>query len=107
MLELTPKDARKNGKVTAGPGLCIDSGSNVDVVEDIVIRDRRHISEDGIVLPIITINKLSGKVESQPEVVTRADSLAADDDLIENARQVVSKTLDGDRAAEEDRPTMG
>ena len=32
-----------------------------DVVEDLVIRDRRHLSEDGIVLPIIAINKLTGQ----------------------------------------------
>jgi ribonuclease J len=98
VLELTAKDARKNGKVTAGR-VCIDSGSNVDVVEDIVIRDRRHISEDGIVLPIITINKLSGKVESQPEVVTRGFA-AADNALIDAARQVVSKTLEGSSSEE-------
>src|SRR5271155_1162021 len=98
VLELTAKDARKTGKVTAGR-VCIDSGSNVDVVEDIVIRDRRHISEDGIVLPIITINKLSGKTEGQPEVVTRGFA-PADDGLIEAARQVVTKTLDGSSSEE-------
>ena len=42
-----------------------------DVVEDLVIRDRRHLSEDGIVLPIIAINKLTGEVESTPEIVMR------------------------------------
>ena len=56
--------------MTAGR-VCIDSGSAGDVVEDMVIRDRRHLSEDGIVLPILTINKLTGKVEKQPEVFTR------------------------------------
>jgi len=33
--------------------VCIDSGTIDEVVEDIVIRDRRHLSEDGFVLPII------------------------------------------------------
>ena len=99
VLELTAKDARKNGKVTAGR-VCIDSGgSSVDVVEDIVIRDRRHLSEDGFVLPIITINKLSGKTEGQPEVVTRGFA-PADDALIEAAREVVTKTLEGSSAEE-------
>jgi ribonuclease J len=98
VLELTAKDARKNGKVTAGR-VCIDSGSTVDVVEDIVIRDRRHLSEDGIVLPIITINKLSGKTEGQPEVVTRGFA-AADNELLETARQVVTKTLEGSSSEE-------
>jgi ribonuclease J len=41
---MTAKDARKNGKVTAGR-VCIDSGSTVDVVEDIVIRDRATLAK--------------------------------------------------------------
>ena len=51
--------------------VCIDSGSLDDVVEDIVIRDRRHLSEDGFVLPIIAINKHTGKSEGLPEIVSR------------------------------------
>jgi ribonuclease J len=47
--------------------VCIDSGSVDDVVQDLVIRDRRHLSEDGIVLPIVAINRQSGRVESLPE----------------------------------------
>src|SRR5271155_122952 len=103
VLELTAKDARKNGKITAGR-VCIDSGSNVDVVEDIVIRDRRHLSEDGFVLPIITINKLSGKVESQPEVVNRG-FVGADQELMEAARKVVSQTLEN--SSDEEKADYG
>src|SRR5271156_94455 len=98
VLELDQNNAQKAGRVTAGRG-CIDSGSTVDVVEDLVIRDRRHLSEDGIVLAILTINKLSGKVERQPELVTRG-FVGADTELLEAARQVVSKTLDGSSAEE-------
>jgi len=97
VLELDRANARKTGKVTAGR-VCIDSGSAADVVEDLVIRDRRHLSEDGIVLPILTINKLTGKVERQPDVFTRG--FVADEELIESARQVVAKTLDGSSAEE-------
>ena len=43
--------------------MCIDSGTVDEVVEDIVIRDRQHLSEDGFVLPIIAINKHTGKAE--------------------------------------------
>lgn len=97
VLELDRANARKTGKVTAGR-VCIDSGSAGDVVEDIVIRDRRHLSEDGFVLPILTINKLTGKVERQPEVFTRG--FVADEGLMESARQVVAKTLEGSSAEE-------
>ena len=98
ILELDRNDARKNGKVTAGR-VCIDSGSATDVVEDLVIRDRRHLSEDGFVLPILTINKLSGKVERQPELVSRG-FVGAEPGLMEGARQVVTQTLDSSSAEE-------
>ena len=98
VLELDANSARKTGTVTAGR-VCIDSGSTADVVEDLVIRDRRHLSEDGFVLPILTINKLSGRVERQPELVSRG-FVGADTSLMEGARQVVVKTLDNSSAEE-------
>jgi len=62
-------------------------------VEDLVIKDRRHLSEDGIVLPIIAINKLSGHVESSPEIVTRGFS-GGEDGFMDGARQIVRQTLE-------------
>ena len=56
VLEFDHHGARKAGKVTVGR-VCIDSGAVDDVVQDMVIRDRRLLSEDGIVLPIIAINR--------------------------------------------------
>jgi ribonuclease J len=98
ILELDRDNARKGGKVTAGR-VCIDSGSATDVVEDLVIRDRRHLSEDGFVLPILTINKLSGKVERQPEIVSRG-FVGGEPGLMEGARHVVTQTLDNSSAEE-------
>jgi ribonuclease J len=91
VLELDRDDARKVEKVTAGRVL-IDSGSSIDVVEDLVIRDRRILSEDGIVLAVLAINKRTGKIEQPPEVVMRGFGGA---DITEQAREVVLKTLDG------------
>jgi len=91
VLELDKKDARKKDKVTTGRVL-IDSGSNTDVVEDMVLRDRRILSEDGVVLAVLAINKRTGKVEQQPEVVMRGFGGA---DITEQARELVLKTLDG------------
>ena len=59
-LEIDKQGARRGEKVPVGR-VCIDSGTIDEVVEDIVIRDRRHLSEDGFVLPIIAINKHSGQ----------------------------------------------
>src|ERR1700737_703223 len=94
VLELDKNTATKTGKVTVGR-VCIDSGgTSTDVVEDLVIRDRKHLSEDGIVLPIIAINRRTGKVENAPEIVIRG--MAIDDEsMIVEARQVVQRTLDG------------
>jgi ribonuclease J len=89
VLELDKKDARKKDKVTTGRVL-IDSGSSIDVVEDLVLRDRRVLSEDGVVLAVLAINKRTGKVEQAPEVVMRGFGGA---DITEQAREVVLKTL--------------
>jgi ribonuclease J len=91
VLELDKSDARKKDKVTAGRVL-IDSGSSIDVVEDLVIKDRRILSEDGIVLAVLAINKRTGKVEQQPEVIMRG---FGGSDVTEQAKELVLKTLDG------------
>ena len=92
VLEFDELGARKAGKVNVGR-VCIDSGSRTDVVEDLIIKDRRHISEDGIVLPIIAINKLTGRVESTPEIVTRG--FAPDhEEFVDEAREIVMQTLE-------------
>ena len=98
VLEIDELGARKAGKVHVGR-VCIDSGSRTDVVEDLIIKDRRHLSEDGIVLPIIAINKLTGLVETAPEIVTRGFALG-ENGLIENARAIVMETLELSSAEE-------
>jgi ribonuclease J len=104
-LEIDRAGARKGPKVAVGR-VCIDSGSIDEVVEDIVIRDRRHLSEDGFVLPIIAINKHSGKSETLPEIVSRGFvSFEDGSDLMQEARQVVAKTLES--SSEEERTDWG
>jgi ribonuclease J len=99
VLEIDHHGARKAGTVPVGH-VCIDSGSVDDVVQDIVIRDRRHLSEDGIVLPIIAINRNSGRIESLPEIVSRGFNAGDGADFIDKARQLVAKTLEGSNQEE-------
>jgi ribonuclease J len=100
VLEIDHHGARKAGKVTVGR-VCIDSGSVDEVVEEVVIRDRRHLSEDGIVLPIIAINRQTGRMESLPEIVSRGFALAEDgSDFMQAARQVVARTLEASNREE-------
>ena len=99
-VEFDEQGARLGPKVTVGR-VCIDSGTLDEVVEDIVIRDRRHLSEDGFVLPIIAINKHTGKAEGLPEIVSRGFvAVGENTQIIEDARQVVARTLDSSSAEE-------
>jgi ribonuclease J len=100
VLEIDQIGARRAGRVTVGR-ICIDSGTIDEVVEDMVIRDRRHLSEDGFVLPIIAINKNTGRLETPPEIVSRGFvSLEDSAPLIQEARDVIVRTLDGSSAEE-------
>ncbi len=104
-LEIDQHGARRGGRVTVGR-VCIDSGSLDDIVEDMVIRDRRHLSEDGFVLPIIAINKHSGKSETLPEIVSRGFvSLEDGAPLLLEARQVVARTVE--TSTKEERTDWG
>jgi ribonuclease J len=104
VLELDRNSASKNGKVNAGRVL-LDSGTTASVVEDLIIRDRRHLSEDGLVIAIITINKLTGRVEGLPEIVTRG-FVAGDMALNEQTRQIVTKTLNESSPEEKADPML-
>ena len=88
------------GKVTVGRTLIDDSGSGR--IDELVLRDRKHLAYDGIVLPIVAINKASGELESAPEVVQRG--LAASEGaekFIQRARAVVGQTVES--ASHEER----
>jgi ribonuclease J len=103
ILDLDKTSAVKSGKITVGR-VCIDAGGSIDVVEDVVIRDRQHLSEGGIVLPIITINKRTGKVENAPEIVMRG--FAVDDPTVINeSRLVVQRTLES--SSDEEKADYG
>src|SRR5471030_169936 len=94
ILEIDHQGARKAGHVQVGH-VCIDSGSIDDVVGEVIIRDRRNLSEDGIVLPIIAIDRSTGRIEGLPEIVSRGFAMAEDgSDFMHNARQVLAKTLE-------------
>ena len=99
VMEFDELGARKIDKVPVGR-ICIDSGSRADIVEDLVIKDRRHLSEDGFVLPIIAINKLKGTVESIPEIVMRGFAAGTENGFVQEARRIVAATLDSSTAEE-------
>ena len=79
--------------VTAGR-VMVDSGS-LEEIEDVVIRDRRHLAEDGVVVPILAIDKHTGKMETAPEIVTRGFLPSEDgNEILARAREVVLRTVE-------------
>ncbi len=85
--------AYKREPVTAGR-VCVDSGS-LEEIADVVIRDRKHLSEDGVVVPIIAIDKHTGLLGASPEIVTRG-FLPNDDgnEILTKAREVILRTVE-------------
>jgi ribonuclease J len=90
-IEFTEDRAFRRDPVTAGRVL-VDSGS-LEEIEEVVVRDRKHLSEDGVVVPIIAIDKHTGKLESQPEIVTRGFMSDNGSDLVTGARDIVLRTI--------------
>jgi len=90
-IEFTEDGAFRRDPVTAGRVL-VDSGS-LEEIEEVVIRDRKHLSEDGVVVPIIAIDKHTGKLESHPEIVTRGFLSDNGSELFAGAREIVLKTV--------------
>jgi ribonuclease J len=97
-LEFAEDGAFRRDPVTAGR-VCVDSGS-LEEIEEVVIRDRKHLSEDGVVVPIIAIDKHTGRMESQPEIVTRGMFSDNGTEFIAGARDVILKTVEQSNAEE-------
>jgi ribonuclease J len=94
ILEFDDLGARRVGQAPVGR-ILIDSGSNSDIVEEVIVRDRQHLSEDGFVMPILAINKLTGKLEGNPEIVMRGFAGAPDDNgFVQDALANVRRTLE-------------
>ena len=69
-------------------------GSGLGDVGDIVLRDRQHLSEGGIVIPVVSINKQTGRVETPPEIITRGFLAGEDDSLLDEVRDLVIATVE-------------
>ena len=98
-IEFTADGAFRREPVAVGR-VCVDSGS-LEEIQDIVIRDRRHLAEDGVVVPIIAINKHNGRMETPPEIVTRGFLPSEDgQELLALARNVILKTVEQSNSEE-------
>jgi ribonuclease J len=93
VLEVGPQSARKAGRV--GSGNVYVDGLSVGDVGGVVLRNRRMLSKDGIVVAIIAINRQTGKLAARPDIVTRGFVDTREfKDMIEESRDLLAKTLD-------------
>jgi ribonuclease J len=99
VLEFDSAGARLAGQVTVGH-VYIDTGS-LEEVGEVILKERRRISEDGIVVPILAINKHTGVLEAPPEIVSRGFvQFEETPDLLDAAREVVLRTIEKSKPEE-------
>jgi ribonuclease J len=101
VLELTANSAKRNGKV--GSGHVYVDGLSVGDIGGVVLRTRRMLSRDGIVVVIIAVNRQTGKLVGRPDIVTRGFIDTREfKDMMDESRELLAKTLDhgGGRVAE-------
>ncbi|MBR1659821.1 MAG: ribonuclease J [Oscillospiraceae bacterium] len=101
IIELTPKSIRENGEVTAGRVLV--DGSGVGDVGSVVLRDRKHLADEGMIVVIMAISGETGETVNDPEIITRGFVyIKESDELMGEMRRVVNESL---RACERQRTT--
>jgi ribonuclease J len=92
ILEFTSSGAVKNGKVTSGR-IFID-GKGIGDVHDIVLRDRRRLAHDGIVIILVGIERLTKRIVSGPEIISRGFIFEdASAEIINEVRDLMTQTL--------------
>lgn len=92
VLEISQRDAKLIGDVTSG-NILVD-GLGVGDVGNIVLRDRRHLSEDGLIIVVVSISR-DGRVVSGPDIISRGFVYVRESgDLIDDAKKVVKNILD-------------
>ncbi len=94
VLELDKEEAKIAGKVPVG-GILVD-GLGVGDVGNIVLRDRQHLAEDGILIVVLALDAYSDQLVSGPDIVSRGFVYVREsDELMEEARQIVDESVHG------------
>ncbi len=93
VLELSHKDCRAAGSVPAGRVLV--DGLGVGDVGSVVLRDRRHLAEDGMIVVVVSLSGEDGSVVSGPDIITRGFVYVKESgDLIEELRLIAVDVLE-------------
>jgi ribonuclease J len=94
ILEISEKEARKNGRVNSGR-IFID-GKGIGDVEEMVLRDRLRLAHDGIVLILLGIEKLTGNIVSGPDIISRGFVFEdVSQEIMNNVKDLLANTIKG------------
>ncbi|MEW6213747.1 MAG: ribonuclease J [Nitrospirota bacterium] len=92
ILDISDKEARKNGRVNSGR-VFID-GKGMGDVKEMVLRDRLRLAHDGIVLILLAVEKLTGNIVSGPDIISRGFVFEdASQEVINDVKELLSDTL--------------
>ena len=93
VIEQTPKSAKITGTVTAGQ-VFVD-GYGVGDVGSVVLRDRRHLAQDGVIVVVLSMSGETGELVSGPDIITRGFVYVKESEgLLEELRQVAMEAID-------------
>jgi ribonuclease J len=95
--------ARIAGKAPVGRVLIDDTRTGE--VGDEVLRDRRHLAEDGLVVPVVAINKQTGALEGIPDIITRGFVMEDSAALLADGARLLSDVIE--QASIEERTDQG
>jgi ribonuclease J len=106
VLAFDARGGRKEGR--AGAGRVLLDRSGMEGVEDVVLRDRKHLSAEGIVVPVIVLDKATGEMGSVPEIVTRGfvDVEGRNSDVMEEAARLLQQAVESRPLEERHDPTL-
>ena len=92
VIELSPKGAKITGSVTAGQ-VFVD-GYGVGDVGSVVLRDRRHLAQDGVIVVVLSMSGEDGSLVSGPDIITRGFVYVKESEgLMEELRQVALEAI--------------
>mgnify|MGYP000793996233 FL=1 len=92
-LELSEDEANITGPIPNG-SVMVD-GLGVGDVGNVVLRDRKHLAEDGLIIAVCTIEAGSGRVVSGPDIVSRGFVYVRESEaLMDEARRLVNSTIE-------------
>ena len=93
VIELTGKNCKINGTVTAGK-VFVD-GTGVGDVGSVVLRDRKHLAQDGMIVVCVSISRQDGGVITGPDIITRGFVYVKEsEELMEELRQVAIEAIE-------------